>query len=370
MAQTGKGPVLIVAFPCFRGGFWSMENSALFQDKEENQSVGQTKELAKIVLPVQVPAGKFLAQGRVCLHEALSQCLNGSRHVAAQGIECRHGGILGIPAPPFQPALFRGHAVRMNTGLMGAQPEQGKLAERLFLENAFEIEFDIGLTGQTCVVTQDAQKQAVGDKAPQMFVRAVEKFLHKGVRALSGRSGDTGLFAVQGHIAAHKMNGRFVPEVGDGKADSCAVRKFYLTLLGSRLGEPAVAKLDKKRQKQTFTRLSCAGFRVGELLSDLAKGAPDSEHFLPGTVDDLVLPFTHKMVVLVSQAFHILVAVQDALQCVCGQKLSVGLNIGKARCVHSGHGVYLVLNDGKIDENAKDVGLPLCLHLVPHIAHL
>ena len=346
-----------------------MENIALFQDKEKNQSVGQAKELAKIVLSIQCCTGKFLAQSRVCLHEALSQCLNGRRYVAAQGIECRHGGILGIPAPSFQPALFRGHVVRMNTGLMGAQPEQGKLAERLFLENAFEIEFYVGLPGQACIVTQYAEKQAVGDKTPQVSVRAVEEFLHKGVRALSGRSGDTSLFAVQGHIAAHKMDGRFVPEVGNGEADSCTVRKFYLTIFCSCLGEPAVAKFGKERQKQAFTRLSCARFRVGEPLPDPGKSAPDSEHFLPGTVDDLVLPFSHKMIVRVFQAFHIPVAVQDALQCVCGQKLSVGLNIGKARCMHSGHGVYLILNDGKIDEDAKDVGLPLCLHLVPHIAH-
>ena len=74
--------------------------------------------------------------------------------------------LTGEPCPLFKAALLR--FVGFNAGLMAKQPEKDEVGIDFPFHHAFEVEFDVRLTGEADVISEDTQAKAVGDEAPEV----------------------------------------------------------------------------------------------------------------------------------------------------------------------------------------------------------
>lgn len=72
---------------------------------------------------------------------------------------------------------------------MTHQPQERKLSVELASHHAFQVELDVGGAAQAGVVAEEAELQAVADEAPGVVAGAVEKLLHRAMRAALGLAG-------------------------------------------------------------------------------------------------------------------------------------------------------------------------------------
>ncbi len=330
--QAAQGPIVAIGLPGGRRGFRAMQQLPLLHHQQKNKTVGQAQQLPEIALAGDVACGQPMAQGRICGHESLAEHADGGGDIAAQFLKRCHRGIVGIPAPALQPALLWRDIVAMHPGMVAAQPQQGELGEGFALKYALQVEFHIGLAAQAGIVAQNAQAQAIGHKTPEMDIGAVEKFLDQGVRVLGGCAGNSRAPFVQGHMAAHQVNGRFIAKMRDGVAFAAG----NLPLLGSGQGQMPIIQLPEQGQKKILAGEASAGLARGEILHLAGKIAPYGQHLLPGAVYGLIQTLPQQMIVAGAKTGQ--APLENAGQGIAGQKRTLAMDIGeKGGFFHASH---------------------------------
>ena len=168
---------------------------------------------------------------------------------------------------------------------MAEHPEQGKIGKGFSVEQALQVKFHKGLPAQAGVVPQDAQDKPVGNKAPQVRIGTVQKLLHQRMRAALGSPGNAPCSPVHIHTAAHKVDGRMQPEMGNGVGffltAGCCARTAHKAIFGTGRDKPPVAKLGKKRKQQFFPCQPCSRVSFGQIVAQFGKTSPHGQHFLP-----------------------------------------------------------------------------------------
>ena len=95
--------------------------------------------------------------------------------------------------------------------------EKFEVGDGLVFKDRFEVEFDIGGTGEAVVVSQEVKLEAIGEHAPAVPGGAVEKFLYEAVGAACVGACGARLAAVEVKSGRDQMDGHVIaPDVTDG----------------------------------------------------------------------------------------------------------------------------------------------------------
>ena len=291
----------------------------------------------EIVLQRQRARVEALPEGGIPrVEEALAKDGDGRFNVVPQvvkGLKCAFSGFL---RPGFEQAAFGRrflpflHRARFHAGLVAQQPEQREVREGGIGKNGFQVKFYVCLAAEAGAVAQDAQNKAVGHKAPEVAVGAVEEFLHQGVRAGLRRSYGAALADIEPHIAADEMDGRRIPHMGYGIGNIVPVQILHGALAGRGGLQAAVAELVEQRQEEVLARLRRTGFSLPDAFSDQGEAVPEGNHALPGTVDGLVDLFGRRQVVIFRpEPGQVPVQLQDAVQNVDGKDLAFRAHVAE-----------------------------------------
>ncbi len=178
-AQAGEAVAGEVARPGLAAGLGCEDEFAILHGGEEDEAVDEAQQLLEVGLGAQLAAFDAAAQlavGRVG-EKAGSKHTQGSGDAFAQPVADADADFLGGLAPVFERAVSRLGAGLTETRGVGEQPESGEIAVEAFAEDGFEIGLDVGGPGQTGVVAQDAQLEAVADDGPERGVAGIENLL-------------------------------------------------------------------------------------------------------------------------------------------------------------------------------------------------
>src|SRR6266567_9631424 len=174
------------------------------------------------------------AKGCNCLLDAIAQLIERARTLLMSG-----------PRPFLQPALFR--LFGLHARLVTQQPQQHKIGVHFAVHHGFQVKFDIRLACEAYIVTQDAQPQSVRDKTPQVSIRAVQKFLHKAMRAAAKASGSSPRIVIEINLEADEMDGRVLPAMRDRIASIIRLDWFARQ-------QATITQFIEKRQQPPFSR--------------------------------------------------------------------------------------------------------------------
>ena len=95
--------------------------------------------------------------------------------------------------------------------------------------------------------------QAIGDHAPEVITRAVQKLLNEAVGATAQTGGGRAGKVIQVYLATHQVNGRMLPGMGDRIG-------FALDLKGFNGVQATIVQRRKERQEPAFSRERGAQF--------------------------------------------------------------------------------------------------------------
>src|SRR6266571_5528571 len=127
----------------------------------------------------------------------------------AQLIERPRALLVSRPRPFLQPALFR--LFGLHSRLVTEQPQQYKIGVHLAVHHRFQVKFNVSLACEAHIIAQNAQSQPIRDKAPQVSVGAVQKFLQKAMRAAAKASGSSPRIVIEINLEADEMDGCILP---------------------------------------------------------------------------------------------------------------------------------------------------------------
>ena len=115
--------------------------------------------------------------------------------------------------PPLQPALL--WPVCFEAALVADHPQDGEVGEDLAGEHRFEVELDVGGSGQAGVVPKEAEAPAVRQDRPEVVIGAVEELLDHGGRGGGGGAGDAFGASVEVDVGAEEVDGDRSPKMRD-----------------------------------------------------------------------------------------------------------------------------------------------------------
>jgi hypothetical protein len=206
-SQAGNAVVFAVEGVC-------ADEVALLGDEEEEEPIHQAQQLVVEFLRTQ-PRSPTIRHSRFALsplatrhspfairhhhplperlvrgvgEEAVGQALEALFDAVAEAIADATALLDGVLAVLFEEAVGGIGGGARQAAAVEQAVEDFELAEALLVEDLREVELDIGLAADVGAVAQQAQGEAVGDDAPEVFA-AVEEFLEEGVRGHSGAFG-------------------------------------------------------------------------------------------------------------------------------------------------------------------------------------
>src|ERR1019366_1961162 len=160
-AQPGSGIKIAIALLCGWVGVRSKKQVAVFRHKQEEQSVDEAQHLPVKVLLVNLPGPQTLLERGVRRmgEETLAKMFDRLLHTVAETVKKTHAlGSRGL-RPGFQLAEVRTRSFQAR--LVEQQPKEDEVRICLARHHRFEVKFDVCLTGQAYVVTQEAQAETI-----------------------------------------------------------------------------------------------------------------------------------------------------------------------------------------------------------------
>ena len=158
-----------------------MKQVSILGDEEENQPIDEAEQLTVEFLLLQLAGLETIAKILIGLvaNEPGPQVFNSLLDTDSQLVEGATPICFRLFGPDFKPAGRR--AVLCSTfqpGLVTYQPEETEVRKGFAFEDAFEVEFDMGLAREAGVVSKDKELEAIRDQGPQVLCRAVHEFLN------------------------------------------------------------------------------------------------------------------------------------------------------------------------------------------------
>jgi hypothetical protein len=104
-AEARGGEVVSVAFPGVRRRVWVMQDTAIFDNEEEDELVSETKQFVPEVISVEDAGRQVVANLGVRFEEAGAQFFERLLDTVAEAVSGTDSGLVRLDAPAFQPAV-------------------------------------------------------------------------------------------------------------------------------------------------------------------------------------------------------------------------------------------------------------------------
>ena len=159
------------------------DEATVFGHEQEQETVNQPEELAVELRGRKLLGFEFLAEFLVVLvgEKAVAEEFEAFLDAVAQVLAHAPALFDGLGVVSFQQTFAGVRHAAWQAGAVEQAVERGEIVEALFLEDGLEVELDVSLPADERGVAEQAEREAVGDDAPDVL-GAVEVFLNEGVR--------------------------------------------------------------------------------------------------------------------------------------------------------------------------------------------
>lgn len=182
-AEAAEAVAFLINFGGAAGGGvvggW-MEESALFDGEEEEKAVDEAEDLLVKLLRSEVAALDGFAEGAVggVTEKTVAEDDKGMGDTVAESVADAGADVVAFGSPLFPNAGAGFRAAGFpGAGGVEEQPEGAEVGVAFFLEDFFEVEFEVGGPGEGIGVAEEAEAESVADKAPEAGVGGVEELL-------------------------------------------------------------------------------------------------------------------------------------------------------------------------------------------------